>query len=318
MSECGCSDPGMVTSGQHLSVLDGQFCEFRLQNAPGLLTARVTGSGGFQINFSTSPVTSLDSFQTTVNQNFGNFVAILANGTMNQLLGPATANLVPMTDASGGVAFRALPAATVPDPLTLTTINVTNLTAGALTLTGTMSAAGLPSGTVVNQLGLDGSGNVVKASNSTSVAIAMFFESPTSASTATPNAGVIAGGFLTIGNLLFDSGGNIASVTDAQTIKVLVAGTAYRIDWCGQIDVLAAKRTGMTIQLVINGIIVNNANGFPLDPLLPSSNPNTALTITGMHAQALAVNDTIKLQLASASGTDIDTFQVRLVLTKIS
>lgn len=315
MGACGCGDPGAKATGAHLSILDYQFCPYRLQNGNGFLVNQQTGSG-FQMGWSTSPVPNLDTFQTVEDQNFGNIVAILANGQMRQLLGPATADLVPMTDAAGGVAFRALPTATIPDPLSLTTLNVTNLTAGTFTLTGTMSANGLATGTVITQIGLDGSGNVVKGTGTTGVQTAMFFESPSGSSVATPNAAVIAGGFLIIGNLLYDSGGAIATVSDSQTVAIAVSGK-YQVDWGGQIDSLGTPRTGMTIQLVVNGIVVNNANCYPLDPILDTADGNRTMPVTGFHAQNFTVADTIKLQLSSNSGSNLTTFQVRLRLTKI-
>lgn len=318
MNACTCSDLGPVTQASHVMVQDSQFCPFRLENHVGFLVSRVTGSGQFLIGFSSSPVVGLDSYQMVVNQTFGNLVGVLANGTMNQLLGPATANLILMTNAAGQFIPQALPTAVVPDPLNLTTITVTNLTVANFTLTGTMAATGLPNGTIATTIGLDGSGNVVKGSGAGGVQTAMFFESPSGSSLAVPNEAVIPGGFLIIGNLLYDSGGSIASVQDSQTVKCDAAGK-YQIQWFGQIDTLKASRTGMTIQLVINGILVNNANCYPLSPTIPSAADGArTMPISGMECRTLALNDTIKLQLSSSSGSsDVTTYQVRLVLTKI-
>lgn len=314
MGSCGCGDPGAKATGAHLSILDYQFCPYRLQNGNGFLVNQQTGSG-FQMGWSTSPVPNLDTFQTVEDQNFGNIVAILANGQMRQLLGPATADLVPMTDAAGGVAFRALPTATIPDPLSLTTLNVTNLTAGTFTLTGTMSAGGIPTGTIANQLGLDGSGNVVKGGSTSGVGVAQFFESPTSPNAGTPNANVIPGNPLVIGNLLYSFGGTFASVTNSQTITVQTTGP-YELDWNGQVDGLAtAARVGAGIQLVVNGNVVNNGG---CTPTTSAGSQNIMTTVAGVWAMGLTAGDQIQLRLApSATGTTINVYEVGLRLTKI-
>lgn len=306
----------MSTYGSHLAIRDSQFCERRLENNAGLLQAFQTGSGQWQIFFTNEPSPSLATFSVTAGTEFGNLVAINADGKMRQLNFPNVAGLVVQTNASGQLVASALPAATIPDPLTVTTLNATTGNFGALNATGAVSLTGLASGTITQSVGLDGSGNLIKGGGSSGVQSAMFFESPTGASTATPNSAVVAGGFLTIGNLLYDTGGSIASVQDSQTVKINAAGP-YMLDWGGQIDTLNTDRTGMTIQLVVNGVVVNNGNCYPLPPLLSSSAGNRTMPVSGFDLRALALNDTIKLQLSSASGATLTTYQVRLRLTKI-
>lgn len=314
--DCTCEDPGSVSYGSHLSVRDGQFCERRLENAVGFLQNQVTGSGQFRQTFTTTPNIALGTFSVTADAAFGNLIAINADGIWRQLDFPNSAGLVLQTNASGQIVASALPAATIPDPLTVTTLNATTANLGTLNLSGTASMAGLASGTIAQAVGLDGSGNLVKGGSSSGVQSAMFFESASGNSTATPNSGVVAGGYLTIGNLLFDSGGSIAQVQDSQTVKILAAGN-YLVDWGGQIDTLNTDRTGMTIQLVVNGIVVNNGNCYPLPPVLSSSAGNRTMPVSGFDLRGLALNDTIKLQLSSASGATLTTYQVRLRLTKI-
>lgn len=314
--DCTCEDPGSVSYGSHLAVRDGQFCERRLENQVGFLQNQVTGSGQYRQTFTTTPNIALGTFSVTAGQEFGNLIAINADGIWRQLDFPNVAGLVVQTNASGQLVASALPAATIPDPLTVTTLNATTGNFGALNATGAVSLTGLATGTITQSVGLDGSGNLVKTSSSSGVESAMFFESATGASTATPNSAVVAGGFLVIGNLLYDTGGSIASVQDSQTVKILVAGD-YMVDWGGQIDTLNTDRTGMTIQLVVNGVVVNNGNCFPLPPLLSSSAGNRTMPVSGFDLRGLALNDTIKLQLSSASGATLTTYQVRLRLTKI-
>jgi hypothetical protein len=314
MFDCSCPDPGAVSFGSHLSVLDGQFCEKRLTNTAGLLQAFVTGSGAYQLFFTNEPSPALTTFSVTAGSEFGNLIAINADGKMRQLDFPNVAGLVVQTNASGQLVASALPAATIPDPLTVTTLNATTANIGTLSLTGTAAMSGLATGTITQAVGLDGSGNLIKGGSSSGVQTASFFESPSGSSIATPNSGAVAGGFLIIGNMLFDSGGNIAQVQDAQTIKVLVAGT-YQIDWFGQLDGMAG-RTGQTIMLTKNGTVLNNGNGSATTDGTPAGTFRTT-TIAGKEPTSLAVNDLLKLQIPSSAGTSLKVYQARMVLTKI-
>lgn len=312
---CPCEVPDLVGSGQHLTVLDGQFCPYRLENEEGFLVSRHTGSGNVEILFSSAPVVNLDTFTWTAQQEFGNLVAINADGAMRQLEGPATPNLFPRTNASGNIIFDTLPSATIPDPLTVTTLNATTVNAGALNATGAVALTGLASGTIANTVGLDGSGNLVKGANSTGVQSSMFYESPTSPNASNPNAPTTAGSNMVIGNQLSDSGGNIVGVQDGQTLKVLVAGF-YRVDFGGFIAFRGTK-LGAALNLVINGVTVNSGN-------CPSSIGGSESEVrtfnsAGFEMRDLAVNDLIRIQLTGGTYADPNAgvYAVRVGFTKI-
>lgn len=311
--DCTCEDPGSVSYGSHLAVRDSQFCDRRLENQVGFLQNQVTGSGQYRQTFTTTPSIALGTFSVTAGQEFGNLIAINADGIWRQLDFPNIAGLVVQTNASGQLVASALPAATIPDPLTVTTLNATTGNFGALNATGAVKFSGLGTGTIVQTVGLDGSGNLLAGGSTSGVQAASFFESATGASTATPNVSAVANGFLIIGNLLYDTGGNLAQVQDSQTIKVLVAGK-YQVNWFGEIDT-NGKRTGATIMLSINGTVVNNGNGIPISQ--DAVMGNRTLPIAGMDLLPLAANDVIKLQLSSGAGTPYGVYQVRLILTKI-
>lgn len=317
--DCNCIAPDLISTGAHLSVLDGSFCERRLANTGGLLQAFETGSGAFQISFTNKPSPNLATFSVTTGAEFGNLVAINADGKMRQLDFPNSPSLFLQTNASGQLIAAALPAQAVPDPLTITTLNATTVNTGALNATGAVAFTGLGLGTISQAVGLDGSGNLIRGGSSSGVQSAMFFESATGSSTATPNAGIVPGSFAVIGNLLFDTGGSIASVQDSQTVKVNVAGT-YRINYCGQFDGGPnVNRVGPALLLSINGTVVNNGNTTPTPAgSPPQAGTNRNLEFTGMDLRTLAANDVIKLQLSSSAGSTVtNLYQVRLILDKI-
>lgn len=313
---CPCDMPNMVTSGAMLPVLDGQACPYRLENVEGLLVSRVTGSGNFEILFSSAPVVALDVFTWTAQQEFGNLVAVNADGAMRQLEGPSTPNLFPRTNASGNIIFDVLPGATIPDPLTITTLNATTVNAGVLNASGAVAFTGLPTGTIANTVGLDGSGNLVQGGSSTGIQSSMFYEAATSPSPTTPNSGATSGSSLIIGNQLYDSGGSIVGVVDGQTLKILVAGK-YRIDWGGFIAFRGAK-LGASLNLAINGVLVNPGNS-------PSQAVGVDIEIrtensAGFEFRNLSVNDIIRIQLMGGTYADPNSgvYSARVGFTKFS
>jgi len=294
---CPCEVPDLVDSGQHLTVLDGQFCPYRLENQEGLLVSRLTGSGNVEITFSSAPVVALDVFTWTSQQEFGNLVAVNADGAMRQLEGPATPDLFPRTNASGNLIFDTLPTAIIPDPLTIGTINATTVNTSALNASGAVALTGLASGTIANTVGLDGSGNLVKGGSSTGIQSSMFYESPTSPSATFPNSNPTAGSNLVIGNQIYDSGGSIVGVVDGQTLKVLVAGK-YRVDWGGFIAFRGTK-LGAALNLTINGVVVNSGN-CP-SSIMGDGIENHQFPASGFYFKDLSVNDIIRIQLSGGT-----------------
>lgn len=309
--QCPCPDPGLLTSARHLSGLDAQFCPGRLENNVGFLVSQQQASGAYSIGFTTEPTVPLANFQATQSVAFGNLVMIAADGSWRQLLGPATANLYPRTNAAGEIIFDVLPPSTVPDPLAVTTLNATTANIGTLNVSGTSTLTGVLAGTIVNFLGLNASNQIVSTTTA-GISAAMFYEAASSPAASYPNSGVAGGGMLTIGNMLFDSGQNIISVTNATTLTVAVAGK-YLIWWCGfQVRPAGADRAGLWLQ--INSIVVNQGTGVP-GGVAPNVNTNQ-ISMTGMEARSLSVGDTIQLQSNPAAG--LGAWLVRLVAVRIS
>lgn len=299
-------------------VLDNQFCNRRLlPGTGGYLVAQQTGSGTWLYTFTTQPQIDLSTYQAIQGQIIPNLVIQGADNIMRELLGPASANLILMTNALGQLIFTPIPTATVPDPLTVADLTVTNsfnLTSG--TISGTPIFTGLGTGTLSFFVGLDGTGNLIKGTPaSTGVQSVMFFEAPTSPSAATPNAPTVAGGFLTIGNEINSSttAGALISVTNSQTLTVVTAGY-YTIHWEAQVTINGSTNATPSIQLLVNGVVVSNGNtraGVRAQQL--------GVPISSMYGRQLAAGDTLQLQFASTSGggSAINIYEVRIVATRI-
>lgn len=311
-----CTDPGVLDYGTYLSVLDPQFCEGRLLGGEGFVQSRVDGSGNFRITVTESPQVDLPTYQSVVGTPIPNLIGIDSNDFWYEILGPAVANQILLTNAAGQLAFAPIPAATVPDPLTIGIVNVTTqLTAAALTVTGATTLSGAAESTITGVLGVNAANLVVtQTPGSLASACAFFFESPTSPSASTPNAAITAGNNLIIGNLLFDSGQTLINVTTSQTLTVAVAG-AYVIQWGGMMahTVLSAWRTG--IQLLINGIVVSNGGVNPNEAI---SSQQVNATISCAYSRRLAVGDTIQLRINPAAGTNLATYEVWLNATRLT
>lgn len=311
-----CVDPGTIDFGSYLAVFDPSFCGYRLAAGEGIVQSRENGSGNFQITITESPQVDIPTAQAVAGVAIPNLMVINQNDAWLELLAPASANLFLTTNAAGQLLFTTLPAATVPDPLTIGTINVTTAaTIAALTLTGAMTASGIASGTPTTILGLDGSNNVVKQTVATAaVQTAMFFESPTMPNASSPNEMKVAGENLIIGNQIYDSGGTILTVTDSVTLTVAQAGK-YTIEWGGTLRNIGGSNWFTGMLLVINGILVSNGN---TQTKFTVANAQNTVTAAGVYSRTLAVGDTIRLQLFSGATANARTYEVFLNATRLS
>lgn len=297
-------------------VLDYKFNEFRLINGPGFLVARVNDSGAYSIQFTEAPVVDLESYQAISLTAFGKLVIQQSDGILRNMIAPAAADLYLGTDGSGNVVFRPIPTATVPDPLSVTTANITNLTITNGIVNGGLLFTGLATGTLTSILGVDATGNLIKGTAAdTSVQSVMFFESPTSPSAATPNGTTTAGSMLVIGNEIVSSltPGALISVTNSQTLAIVQEGF-YEFEFSGQVVMNANTAGTPEIDLLINGVNVGRGNsraGVAGGPIRGS------ITISGLGERRMNVGDTIQLQLAAGSGTNISAYEVRLRARRI-
>ncbi len=303
----------MINAGANLIVGDSNFCLRRLAPSPGFVVTNQTPNG-YEVVSTDEPNVDLSTFAVASGGQIGVLLVRNADGVIRTLLPAAVAGLYMSTNAAGQLVLGPLPASTVPDPLSVTTLNATTATFGSLTVTGpTVKFTGLVSGTIASTVGLDASGNLVIGSPSaTGVQCAMFYESASSPGVGTPNGTITPGSFLIIGNQLYDSGASLIGVTNNSTLKVLVAGK-YRIDFCCQITWTSGGHGSPALNLVINGIIVNTGNARD-----GSSDTQRSAPLAGFEARDLSVNDTIQLQIAAGTGTPCHAFEARIVFEKFA
>lgn len=282
-----------------------------LPGVGGFLVARQTGSGTWLIAFTNQPVVDLATYQAIAGTVIPNLVVQGSDNILRELLGPAAANLILLTNAAGQLIFAPVPTATVPDPLTVTDLTVNNVaTLNDVTIAGGVNFSGLGTGTLSFFLGVDAGGNLIQGTPATTgVQSCMFYEAASSPAATFPNQAVTAGNPLTIGNLLYDSvgtvGGALITATNSQTLTVLTAGN-YDLDWCGQVE---GSGGSPSINLMINGINVNRGNATFGGPVVTTGR---SANLTGFEARRLTVGTTIQLQLGSQSGASIATYEVRL------
>lgn len=313
-----CTDPGSNPFLTYLAGFDPQFCVTRLEGAVGLLQSRLDGSGNFNITFTENIVLDLPDVQAVQNVVIPDLIVVDANNAWFRLLAPAASGLTLQTNAAGKWFIAPFPVATVPDPLTIGTLNVTNAaTIAALTLTGAFTASGIAAGTPTDYLALNGNTVVKQSVALSSVQSVMFFEAPTSPSATTPNSPATSGGLLTIGNELYCSttAGSLITALNSQTLSVVADGN-YNIDFSGFGAANGGTVVSAGMQLLINGLVVNNGNtNVSKYPTAPAN--RAAMAITGFESRRLTAGTTIQLQVTPGSGGNISFYEVRLRATRL-
>lgn len=299
VTACIGEDPGMATQGRYLALYDTQFRLRRLQSATGVLEALLDGSGNIVLRFTNSPTVAYTTMPLGLDVPFTGLLAAVGDQSITKKLAPTAQGFL-RANADGTWQTTTLPAAVVPDPLTLTTLNASNGNITDLTTTGTVIFDNLPTDTAVQALGLNAAGELVIPSGSSSAAlggtkIAKYYESPTFETLgSTPNADKNNGEFLIIGNRIFDPD-VIASVTDQTTLRIEQAGN-YLVHWGGCVGRVLSlgvdtDRFNASIVLMKNGAHVSNGNQRDL-----RIGFKDALSFSGIYADDFAVGDTIKVR----------------------
>lgn len=261
-TSCACTDPGLETTLKHLVGLDSQFCQRRLQNPTG-------NNGGFVwtspngITISNAPLVKLQSLEVAEGDKFGSLVINRSNGLFQKVVPAAGVDGFLKADSSGNLSFED-PAAsfTIPDPLTLTTLNASNVNVTDLTVSNSATFTGLNTDTIVSVVGLNGSNELVKGQTQ-STSVAYYFENDTLTGVGTPNYNLVSQtDTCFIGNEISDPDA-IGSVQDSKTIRIDKAGD-YIIDWRGtftgfggNLDAPITNRYAPGLWLEINNVIVN-------------------------------------------------------------
>lgn len=321
---CPCEDPGLETSLRHAVGLDHAMCQRRLQNASGVLECFVNGSGTATIKWSPEPKLRYTELEVADNSPFSHLVAALGDNGIPRRLIPAEGadgflraknGQWVLADFNTGDDGESL--FTIPDPLTLTELNVTTLKVKTPTIEGTPTYSGLTTDTVTQTIGLNADNKLVKGSTPT-ISVAHFFEngtpltnsSPNSTATSTTAAVVFADG------VLYDSGG-IATTNGSREIRVTKTGD-YRIDWFGNFNGknLGASAAGDNKQVGLWLWINDTITSWGTAKYVIQTNYR-GTPVSGSHVTKLNAGDKITLRLAGDITTNkVALTGVGLVLTK--
>lgn len=233
---CECTDPGIITAGRFLNVRDYKFCDRRLQNAPGVLVNRVTGSGQSNIVWTVDPCIPSTEYEVEAGDTISHLLVALGDQGCYRRLKPAVGSDGLYLKSIGGQwVVDELDTATIPDPLTLQQLIVQNsATINDLTVGDALTFTALATGTIVATVGLDAGGNLVKQTSGTSslaMKVALYYESSSLVASSTPNDPINKNAYAIIGNEIFDTD-NLATVSNQQTIRIDVTGK-YFIWWGG-------------------------------------------------------------------------------------
>lgn len=328
---CIGEDPGMETQLKYIGGYDNQFRARRLQNAAGVLTASLDGSGNYTLGFTNAPAIAYSTFAVGLNTPFSGILAALGANSVTMKVAPNAEGFL-RGNADGTFTLVTLPAATVPDPLTVTNLFATTFTVDDLTTNGVVMFNNLLDDTIVSVLGLNAAGELVTTNAGTSggvggVSIAKYLETPAEPSlNPSPNQLKTNGDQLIVGNEVFDPD-SIASVLDTERIRIDKAGT-YRVDW--GLNITPYFRVGSTgwpdpipqpffhqALLRKNGAAVSYGNQFKL-----YADHKTGGTLTGSYMDTFAVADTLAIWFLSNNGGISGTKksgieQVNLCLTKV-
>jgi hypothetical protein len=232
----------------------------------GFLMVQANGKDSVVV-ITPNPQVIIPGLSVPANQAFtGIMLSAGASGTQYTLLPPAVANLFLQTDGNGNLILAGLPSGTVPDPLTLGTINVNTLLnlVGSATFAGAVSMSGLSVGAALSFLGLNAEKGLVLAPPVVN-AKALYFEAPsltannnlnqpiknTSGLTPGPNEGLVSGMPAIIVNRIYDPAGLV--LASGSTSLTIQNPGSYQIDWQGTFHSINTVDVYYSLNLNITG-----------------------------------------------------------------
>ena len=308
-----CEDPGVIPVAAHLPSLDYKFCDRRLENTPGFLVCDFPPGGTPQVFFTQEPCIEIPILEVGMGSEISHLNASLGDGACMRRLKPGD-DVDGWLRAIGGVwQVSALPSENLPDPFERENLIVTDTaTIENLVVGNSLCFDALASGTITDNVGLDSGGCLVKG-NISQIEAALYYESASLTSVATPNSPTARNTNAIFGNEIFDPQ-NIASIVSTTRIKIDKVGS-YVLLWSGFFDRdpnndSANGEPGL--DLTINSSIVALSCGRAV-----RVNPPASAVVHGMHIATLAVNDTIDLKVnATANVTNNLLRDVKLILVR--
>lgn len=298
---CPYPDPGIASSPRYVATFDYRFQVGRLQSlgVNSFLIQRIDGSGNPVIEFSRSPQITPEDYNLALGQKFDNLLASLGSVGFRSLVPSglsATAYLVANTD--GTWALASAPTTTVPDPLTLTTLNAGSVNTTSLSATGNgITFSGLSTGTISKEIGLNSSNQLVIGNTAVSGA-AQYYESNSLTSVSTPNSTVVVNQPVVIGNEIYDPN-SLAHVQDTQTIVVDVPGQ-YSVRWGGTFAARGSSLFKPSLYLAYNSIGNVVSHGYGNNG---GQNTNSAYNSGGEWLQDLSAGDKLYIICGGSPNT---------------
>lgn len=305
--QCPFPGPGILSNPRAVAAFDyrNQPGQVPSPNVASFLVAYLDGNGNPVVQWSNSPSVLPTSYPLTLNQKFTGLLDAMGSSGGMRILTPTGLSAIAYLTANpdGTWNLSPAPSSTIPDPLTIGTINANALNSVTLNIAGLSTFTGLSAGTVTQNIGLNASNQLVTGNTSVS-AVAQYYENTSLVSVATPNSTVSIGTGVVIGNEIFDSNG-LAHVQDAQTIVIDVSGT-YLVRWGGTWANQSPLRKpalslawNSTANIVSNGYSIAGAqdtnsaflsSGEWAQPLvagnklfiMPTGNPNTSAGNSGL------------------------------------
>lgn len=314
--QCECPDPGSISAGRHLPVLDYKLCDKRLQNVTGFLVCNVNSSGTASIQFTPSPCVQIPELVVDNGVRFENIVSNMGDAGCFKRITPDDDAEGFLKASNGQFFITELPDTNVPDPLTLQNLFVTTLgTFKDISITGGLCFTNAATGTIVTAVGLDADGCLVSQTSGTvtptGVSMALFYENAIENASATPNYGIANGGYAIIGNQISNAD-SIAAITDQFTIRVATAGR-YFLLWAASMNrtggAIVAKEVNLSLE--INGGTEIPGEGFQ------TVNATQSATLLGFTLRTFAANDTVKIKYSTQLVTTLNNLEkVKLLLVR--
>lgn len=289
--QCPFPGPGILSNPRAVAAFDyrNQPGQVPSPNVASFLVAYLDGNGNPVVQWSNSPSVLPTSYPLALNQKFTGLLDAMGSSGGMRILTPTGLSAIAYLTANpdGTWNLSPAPSSTIPDPLTIGTINANALNSVTLNIAGLSTFTGLSAGTVTQNIGLNASNQLVTGNTSVS-AVAQYYENTSLVSVATPNSTVSIGTGVVIGNEIFDPNG-LAHVQDAQTIVVDVKGT-YLVRWGGTWGPVGAgaspRRPALSLAYNSTGNIVSN--GYCIGG---AQNTNSATVVFGEWPQALNAGD---------------------------
>jgi hypothetical protein len=292
ITQCPFPTPGILSNPRAVAAFDyrNQPGQVASPSVPSFLIASIDGNGNPVITWTNSPNVLPASYPLTLGQTFTGLLSAMGSAGQFRVMTPTglTGTAYLTANAAGQFVLSPAPTSLVPDPLTIGTIDATNLNSNTLTIAGLITLTGIAAGTVTQFIGLNASNQIVTGAGAPS-GCAQYYENTSLVSTATPNSSISLGTGTVIGNEIYDPNG-IAHVGNSQTVVMDKAGQ-FKVSWGGTWGATSGLRQP-ALSLAYNGTGNIVSNGYSSKGV---TNNNSGFLSFGEWAQTLSIGDTLSV-----------------------